>query len=216
MKYFNLYRPQKVRPKNLTIGGRYFMAKYSYEFKKKVVMAYLNGEGGTPYLCEKYGIADTKNLRVWISIYKKFGDEGLMRSRKKTTYSFEKKLSIVELYLSSELSYLELALQEGIYNPTLISKWVNDFRIAGPDALRQKKKGRKKSLDSQSKKKNIISVETVSADTSTEHVKQLEDELLKLRIENAYLKELRRLRLEEKALLKKQRELSAASEENSN
>ena len=44
------------------------MAKYSYEFKKKVVMAYLNGEGGTPYLCEKYGIADTKNLRVWISI----------------------------------------------------------------------------------------------------------------------------------------------------
>ena len=171
------------------------MAKYSYEFKKKVVMAYLNGEGGTPYLCEKYGIADTKNLRVWISIYKKFGDEGLMRSRKKTTYSFEKKLSIVELYLSSELSYLELALQEGIYNPTLISKWVNDFRIAGPDALRQKKKGRKKSLDSQSKKKNIISVETVSADTSTEHVKQLEDELLKLRIENAYLKELRRIQI---------------------
>ena len=93
---------------------------------------------------------------------------------------------------------------------------MNDFRIAGPDALRQKKKGRKKSLDSQSKKKNIISVETVSADTSTEHVKQLEDELLKLRIENAYLKELRRLRLEEKALLKKHRELSAASEENSN
>ena len=73
-----MYRPQKVRPKNLTIGGRYFMAKYSYEFKKKVVMAYLNGEGGTPYLCEKYGIADTKNLRVWISIYKKFGDEGLV------------------------------------------------------------------------------------------------------------------------------------------
>ena len=32
-------------------------------------------------------------------------------------------------------------------------------------------------------------------DTSAEHVKELEDELLKLRIENAYLKELRRLRL---------------------
>ena len=66
------------------------MAKYSYEFKKKVVMAYLNGEGGTPYLCEKYGIADTKNLRVWISIYKKFGDEGLMRSRKKTRLGIDK------------------------------------------------------------------------------------------------------------------------------
>ncbi|MGP1543318.1 MAG: hypothetical protein ACTTIJ_06505 [Dialister pneumosintes] len=43
-------------------------------------------------------------------------------------------------------------------------------------------------------------------DTSAEHIKQLEDELLKLRIENAYLKELRRLRLKEEALLKKQRE----------
>jgi transposase len=49
-----------------------------------------------------------------------------------------------------------------------------------------------------------------------EHIKQLEDENLKLRIENAYLKELRRLRLEEEALLKKQRESSTASEETSN
>ena len=52
-------------------------------------------------------------------------------------------------------------------------------------------------------------------DTSAEHIKQLEDELLKLRIENAYLKELRRLRLEEEALLKKQRESSTVSEDSS-
>ncbi len=47
------------------------------------------------------------------------------------------------------------------------------------------------------------------------YVKELEDENLKLRIELAYLKELRRLGLEEEALNKK-RELSVASEENSN
>ena len=41
-------------------------------------------------------------------------------------------------------------------------------------------------------------------------------EMLKLRIENAYLKELRRLRLEEEALLKKRRESYTASEENLN
>jgi len=50
---------------------------------------------------------------------------------------------------------------------------------------------------------NIIKT---SVDTSAEHIKKLEDELLKLRIENNHLKELRRLRLEEEALLKKQRE----------
>ena len=140
-----------------------------------------------------------------------------MRSRKQDKYSFEKKLSVVELYLASELSYQELALREGIYNPSQICKWVKDFRIAGPDALRPHKKGRRKTLGTSNKKLNIEQdTTTVPVDTSTEHVKELEDEILKLRIENAYLKELRRLRLEEEALLKKQRESSTASGENSN
>ena len=123
---------------------------------------------------------------------------------------------MVELYLSSELSYQELALSEGIRNSALITKWVNDFRIAGSDALRPKKKGRKKSLNASDKKTGNKSVEAAPVDTSPEQVKQLEDELLNLRIENAYLKELRRLRLEEETLLKKQRESSTSSEENSN
>ena len=140
-----------------------------------------------------------------------------MRSRKQDKYSFEKKLSVVELYLTSELSYQELALREGIYNPSQICKLVKDFQIAGPDALRPHKKGRKKTLGTSNKKLNIEQdTTTVPVDTSTEHVKELEDEILKLRIENAYLKELRRLRLEEEALLKKQRESSTASGENSN
>ena len=52
-------------------------------------------------------------------------------------------------------------------------------------------------------------------DTSAEHIKELEDEILKLRIENAYLKELRRLRLEEEDLLKKRRESYTVSEDHS-
>ena len=123
---------------------------------------------------------------------------------------------MVELYLTSEVSYQELALSQGIKNPPLIAKWVNDFRIAGPDALRPKKKGRKKTLDMREVKKPSVSTEERSVDTSAEHVKELEDELLKLRIENAYLKELRRLRLEEKDLLKKQRESSTVSEDSLN
>ena len=123
---------------------------------------------------------------------------------------------MVELYLTSEVSYQELALSQGINNPSLITRWVNDFRIAGPDALRPKKKGRKKTLDIKESKKVSKSNEEKPVDTSVEHIKELEDELLKLRIENAYLKELRRLRLEEEALLKKQRESSTVSEDSSN
>lgn len=199
------------------MGGRFFMAKYTFEFKKQIVMDYINGGGGTQFLSKKYGIPNHSQLQRWVASYKKFGDAGLMRSRKNNKYTFEFKLHVVELYLSTEVSYQELALSQGINNSLLITKWVNDFRIAGPDALRPKKKGRKKTLDSKNKDKTVVqSTEVIQVDTSAEYVKQLEDELLKLRIENAYLKELRRLRLEEEALLKKQRESSTASEENSN
>ena len=193
------------------------MPKYSFEFKKKVVEAYLRGEGGSSYLAKKYGVKNKRQVLNWVHYYAEFGDEGLRRSRGNKTYTFEFKLNAVELYLSSEVSYQELALSQGINNSALLAKWVNDFRIAGPDALRPKKKGRKKSLDSKIKNKTTIqTVDETTVDTSAEHVKQLEDELLKLRIENAYLKELRRLRLEEEALLRKQRESSTASEERSN
>ena len=192
------------------------MAKYSYEFKRKVVSAYLNGEGGYKYLANYYGIAAWTDIKKWVLSYQKLGDKGLLRSRQQKNYSFEYKLHMVELYLSSEVSYQELALQEGINNPAMLVKWVNDFRVAGPDALRPKKKGRKKSLNSKDNAKRATSNETVSVDTSAEHVKQLEDELLKLRIENAFLKELRRLRLEDEAKMKDLQESSAVSEDSLN
>ena len=191
------------------------MSKYSFEFKKKVVLAYLNGEGGYRYLSKTYGVPAQRNIEQWVHNYQTFGDEGLLRSRKNDTYSFEKKLSVVELYLASELSYQELALREGIYNPSQICKWVKDFQIAGPDALRPHKKGRKKTLDKSDKNPKIVPLEKSSVDTSTEHVKELEDELLKLRIENAFLKELRRLRLEDEAKMRERQESSAVSEDSS-
>ncbi len=78
----------------------------------------------------------------WVNAYQTFGDEGLMRSRKNEVYSFEFKLHVVELYLTTEISYQDLALSVGINNPPLINKWVNDYRIAGSDSLLPKRKGR--------------------------------------------------------------------------
>lgn len=192
------------------------MSKYSYEFKKKIVLEYLAGEGGPVTLARKYGIPSETRIKEWIKAYQNLGVEGLMRSRQKKNYSYEYKLGIVEMYLTSELSYMDIALAEKINNPCIIAQWVSDFRAFGPEALRPKKKGRKAKVDTPETQKIKPIEETVPVDTSVEHVKKLEDELLKLRIENAFLKELRRLRLEEEALLKKQRESSTASEEPSN
>ena len=155
------------------------MAKYSYEFKLKVVQEYLNGEGGYNYLCKKYNISTKIRLQEWVALYKKFGNDGLMRSRKNNNYSFQFKLHMVELYLSSEVSYQELALSQGIFTPALLAKWVNDFRNAGPDALRPKKKGRKKTLGT--KNNSTPNIENKPIDTSAEHIKELEDELLKIK-----------------------------------
>ena len=191
------------------------MSKYSFEFKKKVVQAYLNGEGGRPYIANKYGIPASSNVMQWVNNYKQFGDDGLKCSHQNKKFSFERKLAVVELYLSSELSYQELALQEGILHPSQIARWVKDFLAIGPDALRPRKKGRRKTLDTPQKDNRTEITEKSYVNTSAEHIKALEDELLKLRIENAFLKELRRLRLEDEAKMRDMRESSTASEDHS-
>ncbi len=159
------------------------MAKYSYEFKKQIVDAYNNGEGGYSFLANKFGLSDTKRIREWVANYNSFGDKGLFRSRKKETYSFEKKISVVELYLSSEISYQDLARQEGITNPSMIDNWVNRFRVAGPDALRPHRKGRKKTLNKVNNTRKSKLIEETTVDIRAEHVRELEDELLKLSLQ---------------------------------
>ena len=84
--------------------------------------------------------------------------------------------------------------------------------MKGPDALRPHKKGREKTLD----KTTTQFTKDFTVDTSIEHIRELEDELLKLRIENAFLKELRRLRLEDEAKMRGLLESSTVSEDNSN
>ena len=146
------------------------MAKYSYEFKQKVVQEDLNGKGSYEYIATQNNMPDNKQVRIWVNAYKELGKEGLMRSRKNKNYSFQFKLSVVELYLTSEVSYQELALSQGINNPSLVARWVNDYRIAGPDALRPKKKGRKKTFDIRELKKPTKSEEEKPVDTSAEHI----------------------------------------------
>ena len=189
------------------------MAKYSFEFKRMVVLEYLKGQGSYEFLAKKHGILSSTRVKEWVANYNCFGDEGLMRSRQQQIYTFEFKLHVVELYLTSELSYRDIALQVGMTNPAQITRWVMDYRAAGPEALKPKKKGRKRSMD---KEKIIREIEEGDSNEQKELLKKLQEENLNLRIENAFLKELRRLRLEEEAHLNELRESSTVSEENSN
>lgn len=46
------------------------MAKYSFEFKRQIVQAYLNGEGGKAYLAKKYNVADPVKVMDWVKNFK--------------------------------------------------------------------------------------------------------------------------------------------------
>lgn len=180
------------------------MTKYNYEFKLQIVRDYLDGKGGAKSLAKKYSVRTHGQIQNWINAYAMQGADGLRRSRSQKKYSFQFKLHAVELYLKSECSYRELATSLHMTNPTLLVRWVNDYKVAGPYALQPKKKGRRP---------RVSKPETTRPESKEAvYMKQLEEENLRLRIENAYLKELRRLRLQKETQSGK-RGSSTASED---
>lgn len=174
------------------------MAKYSVEFKLKIVQEYLTGDIGYDALAHKYGISSKTRILDWVRKYRVMGEEGLQRSRKNENYSFQFKLHAVELYLSTEISYQELALQLKLKSDGILVNWVRRYRAVGIEGLKPQRKGRRPKVPDKS---SITPECNINQD---ERLKQLEEENLKLRIEVAYLKELRRLRLEQEAQKRKQ------------
>jgi transposase len=191
------------------------MAKYSFEFKMEVVRSYLNCEGGYEYLAKKFNIPSHNNSKNWVLSYQELGEEGLLRKRQNAKYTLKFKLDVVECYLTTEISYQDLALQLGINTPTLITGWVSKFRKYGVEVL-SNNQGRPIKMKSKEEniKKNVGKTNTNKSDS--EKIKELENQVLALQIENAYLKELRRLRLEKARATKKPQESSTASEDHSN
>jgi transposase len=192
------------------------MAKYSFEFKYKVVKAYLNGEGGYGYLAKEYDIPAESSVKRWVNAYKTFGEKGLYRSRKQIKYTSEFKRNAVKLYLTTEVSYQSLAKQLNMNNPSLLAGWVKAFREKGFEGLSNKPRGRPSTM---SKKKNNSQKPKVSKGTAplTDLEKAQAERIEELEIENAFLKELRRLRNEElQERANNSHESSTSSEDNSN
>ena len=174
-------------------------AKYTYELKLKIVKEYLAGEGGYEFLAKKYNIPGKDNVYNWIKIYKEFGEDGLRRKRNNKKYTLDFKLDMIKSYLTTEISYQELALKHGMTTPNLISAWVSKYRQHGIEGL-SKQQGRPYQMKPDVKR--IISKDFIKSD----YVKKLEIKILEQEIEIAYLKELRRLRLKGKQRKKKSQE----------
>lgn len=199
------------------------MAKYSLTFKLKVVTAYLNGESGYKSLAKKYGVKSVSQVLRWINVFKEFGKDGLCRKQNNTRYTSEFKLAVVKSYLTSELSYRQIAFQYGLNNAPLIARWKSEFMKYGTNAFVERPKGRIPTMRRTDEKAKITTYTKSRSQKQKKEltpeqarILELEKQLRYAQIENAYLKELRRLRLEDARKMKEQQESLTVSEENSN
>ncbi len=131
------------------------MTKYKTEFKLKVVKEYLEENIGYKELAKKYSIPDHSTLRTWVNAYESQGYDGLKVSRKKNSYSLDLKLNVVDLYLTGEMSYQSLANEFKINNPSMIARWVKEFREEGIEGIKPKKRGKPSIMPNTDKNKDL-------------------------------------------------------------
>lgn len=131
------------------------MTKYSKEFKIKAVKEYLETSISYKSLSGKYCIPSEIVVKNMVNAYKSQGYEGIKVKRKNTQYTLEFKLNVVNLYLTGEMSYQSLANESKINNPSMIARWVIDFREKGIEGLKSKKRVRPSKMPkSQNKSKD--------------------------------------------------------------
>ncbi|MET1012911.1 MAG: transposase [Paenisporosarcina sp.] len=103
------------------------MAKYSDEFKLKVVKEYLEGSLGYKPLARAFNISTESQIKRWVRAYKEFGEAGLRRISVKKVYSVKFKLDVLNFMKQTGASYQDTAIQFNMNNPTLIANWNSKF-----------------------------------------------------------------------------------------
>ncbi len=151
------------------------MAKYSYDFKLKIVEEYLKGVSGYTILAKKYSISSKSVIQDWVLAHSINGPDGLKHRTTKQSYSGDFKLRVIQYRELQGLSYLDAAKHFGIHSGSIISNWQQLYNKGGYEALSQSI-GRPSKLPKQTKSK------------VTEIQQTEKEELILLRQENEYLK----------------------------
>lgn len=190
------------------------MAKYSLEFKMKVVAEYLSGTVGLKSLAKKYNIKGAQQIRTWVNAYQSLGVEGLKRARKNRSYSVEFKLKAITMYEASEKSYQTVANELGLNNHSLIADWRRAYHDDGIDGLSRQQGRPSMSNKARSKKEKQTIAQPLKIsdlEQANKRIEELEYELKMQTIKNEYLEMRRSLRIQ-KAM--KTRQESSTSSEN--
>lgn len=183
------------------------MVKYDEKFKRKIVDAYLAGEGGFTSLARRFGVKSKSNIRKWVSAFQQFGQQGLAPKKTMTTYPVQFKIDVLNYKINTGDSLAEVARKFGMTEPPMILYWLRKWQIEGIEGL-----SRSRGRPSLSKKPN----KNKNEKTMTKEQRLLK-EIELLRAENAYLKKLRASGINTPSRLLKQNPGSSTnSEKNSN
>ncbi len=175
------------------------MAKYSQEFKLKVIQYGLDHHCGRKRTAAQFSLHGSV-VGKWMDIDAIFGEEGL-KPKPKQTYTFEFKKEVVLSIIEQGLSITEALYRFKLREAGMVCTWLNQYRKHGIDGLKPRPRGRPKSMP----KPKIPKTQLSESDRSKTRDELLE-ELEYLRAEVAFLKKRR-------ALIQKQREQEQAEQQ---
>lgn len=158
------------------------MAKYSEQFKLKLVKEYQAGVGGVGMIAQRHGVGYTV-LRRWIAVYERHGREGLRK--KYSHYDVRFRMSVLSHMWRENLSHQETAAVFDIRDQGAIAKWERRYHAGGIDALAPGPRGRPRKMTGPNHEKPT---EETTPDERTREQLLKENEYL--RAEVAYLKKL--------------------------
>ena len=178
----------------------YSNAAYTKEFKKQVVLDYLNGEGSYSDLMIKYNIPANSTIEKWVKDYNSYielkdyipgGNEIYMAKSRKV--SKDERIEIAKYCIEHNLDYVGTAkLYETTY--ANVFNWVKKYRENGEEGLSDNR-GRKK----------ITEEDNSEVATLKRQLKQMERERNRALLEVELLKkldEIERRRFTERANMK--------------
>ena len=129
--------------------------------------------------------APKDTVRQWLYIYRAFGTERLRNmGANHNRYDYETKVAAASAVVDRGLAKAEAMAAFGITSLASLEKWCRTYRKGGAEALKPKPKGRPRG-----------SKDAPKAPMTREQ--ELEARVRKLEAENAYLKKLEALRVEE-------------------
>lgn len=165
--------------------------KYSIGFKLEVIQYHLNNDCGRRRVANHFNLHEGV-VRKWIDIYNIHGKEGFEPTPNKS-YSFNFKKEVVLTIIEEGLSFTDALYRFKLREVGMLSTWLRQYKEHGIDGLKSKPRGRHKAMPKPQPPKACPN------NDSDKTQAELLEELAYLRAENAFLKKLKALRLEQEA-----------------